>query len=145
VADAAAARLLLETHATVAAIALDVGYESEAAFARAFKRQVGTPPAPGDANARRRATRPDSVLSRRARRPTLPRRHLSRRPRFRQHVDDATAAAEARSDDRFEEIDRDDDATERDPLVVGARRCQPGGASFHGRAARRRWIANDAS
>jgi AraC-like DNA-binding protein len=41
----AAARLLLETHATVAAIALDVGYESEAAFARAFKRQVGTPPA----------------------------------------------------------------------------------------------------
>jgi AraC-like DNA-binding protein len=37
--------LLLETHATVAAIALDVGYESEAAFARAFKRQVGTPPA----------------------------------------------------------------------------------------------------
>jgi AraC-like DNA-binding protein len=41
----AAARLLLETRATVAAIALDVGYESEAAFARAFKRQVGKPPA----------------------------------------------------------------------------------------------------
>ena len=41
----AAARLLLETHATVAAIALEVGYESEAAFARAFKRLVGTPPA----------------------------------------------------------------------------------------------------
>jgi AraC-like DNA-binding protein len=41
----AAARLLIETHATVAAIALDVGYESEAAFARAFKRQVGAPPA----------------------------------------------------------------------------------------------------
>ena len=32
----AAARLLLETRATVASIALDVGYESEAAFARAF-------------------------------------------------------------------------------------------------------------
>lgn len=41
----AAARLLLETRATVAAIALDVGYDSEAAFARAFKRRVGRPPA----------------------------------------------------------------------------------------------------
>lgn len=40
-----AARRLLETRATVAAIALDVGYESEAAFARAFKRLVGKPPA----------------------------------------------------------------------------------------------------
>lgn len=40
-----AGRLLLETRATVAAIAADVGYESEAAFARAFKRQVGQPPA----------------------------------------------------------------------------------------------------
>ena len=41
----AAGRMLLETHSTVAAIALDVGYDSEAAFARAFKRLVGTPPA----------------------------------------------------------------------------------------------------
>jgi len=41
----AAARLLLETRATVAAVALDVGYDSEAAFARAFKRLVGKPPA----------------------------------------------------------------------------------------------------
>jgi AraC-like DNA-binding protein len=40
-----AARLLLETRSTVAAIALDVGYDSEAAFARAFKRAVGKPPA----------------------------------------------------------------------------------------------------
>jgi len=40
----AAARMLLETRATVAAIALDVGYDSEAAFARAFKRLVGKPP-----------------------------------------------------------------------------------------------------
>ena len=40
-----AARLLLETRSTVAAIALDVGYDSEAAFARAFKRRVGKPPA----------------------------------------------------------------------------------------------------
>jgi AraC-like DNA-binding protein len=36
------ARMLLESRAT---IALDVGYDSEAAFARAFKRLVGTPPA----------------------------------------------------------------------------------------------------
>jgi AraC-like DNA-binding protein len=41
----AAARLLLETRSTVAAVALDVGYDSEAAFARAFKRAVGKPPA----------------------------------------------------------------------------------------------------
>ena len=40
-----AARLLLETRATVASIALEVGYDSEAAFARAFKRLVGKPPA----------------------------------------------------------------------------------------------------
>jgi transcriptional regulator GlxA family with amidase domain len=41
----AAARLLLDTRASVAAVALDVGYDSEAAFARAFKRLVGKPPA----------------------------------------------------------------------------------------------------
>ena len=40
-----AARMLLETRATVAAIALAVGYDSEAAFARAFRRLVGKPPA----------------------------------------------------------------------------------------------------
>jgi len=38
-------RLLRETGCTVASIALDVGYESEAAFSRAFKRLVGLPPA----------------------------------------------------------------------------------------------------
>jgi len=38
-------RLLRETKRTVASIALDVGYESEAAFSRAFKRLVGLPPA----------------------------------------------------------------------------------------------------
>lgn len=38
-------RLLRETGRTVADIALEVGYESEAAFSRAFKRLVGTPPA----------------------------------------------------------------------------------------------------
>lgn len=39
------ARLLRESNRTVATIALEVGYDSEAAFARAFKRMVGTPPA----------------------------------------------------------------------------------------------------
>ena len=38
-------RLLRETNQTVAAIAQEVGYESEAAFSRAFKRLVGLPPA----------------------------------------------------------------------------------------------------
>lgn len=38
-------RLLRESHRTVAAIALDVGYESEAAFSRVFKHMVGLPPA----------------------------------------------------------------------------------------------------
>ena len=37
--------LLRDTKRTVASIAQDVGYESEAAFSRAFKRLVGTPPA----------------------------------------------------------------------------------------------------
>jgi AraC-like DNA-binding protein len=39
-----AARQLRDTNSTVASIAQDVGYESEAAFARAFKRAVGAPP-----------------------------------------------------------------------------------------------------
>lgn len=38
-------RLLRESNRTVATIALEVGYESEAAFSRAFKRMVGMPPA----------------------------------------------------------------------------------------------------
>lgn len=40
-----ATTLLRQSRAPVASIALDVGYESEAAFTRAFKRRVGTPPA----------------------------------------------------------------------------------------------------
>jgi AraC-like DNA-binding protein len=40
-----AAALLRNTNATVASVALEVGYDSEAAFARAFKRLVGRPPA----------------------------------------------------------------------------------------------------
>jgi len=38
-------RLLRESNRTVATIAQEVGYESEAAFSRAFKRVLGTPPA----------------------------------------------------------------------------------------------------
>ena len=40
-----ASGLLRSSNSTVAAIALEVGYDSEAAFARAFKRLVGSPPA----------------------------------------------------------------------------------------------------
>lgn len=40
-----AATLLRESRAPVASIALDAGYESEAAFTRAFKRLAGTPSA----------------------------------------------------------------------------------------------------
>lgn len=40
-----ASRLLSESTAKVAAIAFDVGYESEAAFSRAFKKVVGVSPA----------------------------------------------------------------------------------------------------
>jgi AraC-like DNA-binding protein len=36
---------LRETHASVAQVAFDVGYESEAAFTRAFRRECGAPPA----------------------------------------------------------------------------------------------------
>jgi AraC-like DNA-binding protein len=39
-----AANLLRSSHANVATIALDVGYDSEAAFTRAFKRAAGRPP-----------------------------------------------------------------------------------------------------
>lgn len=41
----AGAALLRDTPATVATVALEVGYESEASFSRAFKRFVGVPPA----------------------------------------------------------------------------------------------------
>jgi AraC-like DNA-binding protein len=40
-----ASRMLLEGRSSVATVAGDVGYDSEAAFARAFKRLVGMPPA----------------------------------------------------------------------------------------------------
>jgi AraC-like DNA-binding protein len=40
-----AARLLQTTQKTILRLAMDVGYESEAAFNRAFKREFGLPPA----------------------------------------------------------------------------------------------------
>jgi len=51
-----AAQLLRESRTSVASIALEVGYESEAAFARAFKRLAGAPPA-----AWRRGQAPEAV------------------------------------------------------------------------------------
>jgi AraC-like DNA-binding protein len=38
------AALLRDTAATVMSMALEIGYESEAALSRAFKRSVGKPP-----------------------------------------------------------------------------------------------------
>ena len=43
-----ACRLLRDDAAKVSAVAIDVGYQSEAAFSRAFKAVVGTSPPPGD-------------------------------------------------------------------------------------------------
>jgi AraC-like DNA-binding protein len=40
-----AARLLTDGTAKIAAVALEVGYDSEAAFSRAFKKLVGQAPA----------------------------------------------------------------------------------------------------
>ncbi len=39
-----AARILSDASANIASIAEEIGYESEAAFSRAFKKQVGVPP-----------------------------------------------------------------------------------------------------
>jgi AraC-like DNA-binding protein len=55
-----ASRLLLESTMNVASIALETGYESEAAFSRAFKRLVGMPPATWR---RQRTTSSDGVRS----------------------------------------------------------------------------------
>jgi AraC-like DNA-binding protein len=51
-----ACRLLCDNNAKIGAVALDVGYRSEAAFSRAFKTLVGTTPASW--RARRRAVMP---------------------------------------------------------------------------------------
>jgi AraC-like DNA-binding protein len=69
-----AARLLETTRKTILAVALDVGYESEAAFCRAFKREFGLPPAQyrkksagRDPGAARRASRSTNADKERAR------------------------------------------------------------------------------
>lgn len=49
-----AARLLVDSSSKVATVAREVGYESEAAFSRAFKRSVGMSPARWRAGAERR-------------------------------------------------------------------------------------------
>ncbi|MDN5870824.1 MAG: AraC family transcriptional regulator [Nitrococcus sp.] len=56
-----ASGLLRDTRSSVAAIALEVGYDSEAAFARAFKRIVGAPPATWR-RMHREVTRPSEAL-----------------------------------------------------------------------------------
>jgi AraC-like DNA-binding protein len=53
-----AAGWLRETDAKVIEVALEVGYENEAAFSRAFKRAVGESPAAWRRSRRSRATRP---------------------------------------------------------------------------------------
>src|SRR5262249_27914237 len=40
-----AARALISTNSSIVQIAVDIGYESESAFNRAFKREYGVPPA----------------------------------------------------------------------------------------------------
>jgi AraC-like DNA-binding protein len=64
-----ASRLLLESTLNVASIALETGYESEAAFSRAFKRLVGVPPATW--RRRRTASPPETTMT-----PTTPSRSL---------------------------------------------------------------------
>jgi transcriptional regulator GlxA family with amidase domain len=58
------ARALMTTNQSVAAIALDVGYETEASFNRAFKRRFRVPPAryrKGSGRGDQDSSRPDSV------------------------------------------------------------------------------------
>ena len=63
------AQLLRSTSNSVAAIADEVGYESEASFNRAFKREFGLPPARfrrQSKSARRPTDRPIAMPSRRS-------------------------------------------------------------------------------
>jgi AraC-like DNA-binding protein len=70
------ARLLRESSRIVADIALEVGYDSEAAFARAFKRMVGMPPAAWR-RAQAGSARPEAAE---APRPPKPGKSLMARP-----------------------------------------------------------------
>ena len=56
---ALAARLLTDSHKSLAAIADEVGYESPAAFQRAFKREFDMPPAAWRKNATETTPRPE--------------------------------------------------------------------------------------
>jgi len=56
-----ASRLLRDTQSSVASIALEVGYDSEPSFARAFKRLVGMPPATWRRAQARKASNINSV------------------------------------------------------------------------------------
>lgn len=51
-----AAQKLRTSHDAVAQIAFETGYESEAAFSRAFKREFGVPPAAWRARSPRQPT-----------------------------------------------------------------------------------------
>ncbi|HEX5051948.1 MAG TPA: AraC family transcriptional regulator, partial [Planctomycetota bacterium] len=57
-----AAGLLAESNASVAAVAFDVGYGSEAAFSRAFKKLVGASPSAWRTRGEAAAPDPPAVL-----------------------------------------------------------------------------------
>jgi AraC-like DNA-binding protein len=61
-----AARSLERTSRGVAEIAADIGYESEAAFNRAFKREFGQPPGRYRSDRRNAHTRNDNQLEKQA-------------------------------------------------------------------------------
>jgi AraC-like DNA-binding protein len=68
-----AARMFADGAAKVSAVALDVGYDSEASFSRAFKKIVGVAPATWRGSAHSTATSPSSAPARRVRRrPPVP-------------------------------------------------------------------------
>ena len=68
-----AARMLGDGAAKLSAVALDVGYDSEASFSRAFKKIVGVAPAAWRGSVHSTATSPSSAPARRVRqRPPVP-------------------------------------------------------------------------
>ena len=54
---------LLQTQRSIARIAIEVGYESEASFNRAFKRQVGMPPGAWRSQRQRNSTKANAGSS----------------------------------------------------------------------------------
>ena len=61
-----AASRLCESNASISHVATEVGYESEAAFNRAFKREFGLPPAAGGSGQRAAAKRPSGRIAARS-------------------------------------------------------------------------------